>query len=81
MLIQPIIDSEPNLLQEQQFWVQDASAHLNILIEFATNLDHDAGHGVVGFGITGGFWGAGQGVDGPVGKTIQERAEVWYDRI
>lgn len=34
-----------------------------------------------GFGFTGEFWGAGQGVGGPVGDTAQERAEVWFDRV
>jgi hypothetical protein len=36
---------------------------------------------VLGFGVTGGFWGAGPGVDGPVGETVQERAEAWFERI
>ena len=37
--------------------------------------------GEVGFGATGGVWGAGPGVAGPVGETVKERAEVWFAKI
>ncbi|CAK5274082.1 unnamed protein product [Mycena citricolor] len=34
-----------------------------------------------GFAALGGFWGAGLGVPDPVGKTAQERAEVWFAKV
>ena len=34
----------------------------------------------LGFGLTGGLWGAGAGVPSPSGTTPQERAEVWFTR-
>lgn len=37
---------------------------------------------VEGFAFTGGAWGQGAGVrSAPKGKTIRERAEVWFDRL
>lgn len=33
-----------------------------------------------GFGISG-LWGAGAGVPDPEGKTVRERAEVWFDKV
>lgn len=34
----------------------------------------------IGFGFTG-TWGAGAGVPSPQGKTVRERAEVWFDKV
>lgn len=35
----------------------------------------------IGFGVTGGAWGAGDGVGDPQGNTVRERAEIWFDKI
>jgi len=78
LLSLPIIDSGSIEPQAQQYWVHDASAGDNFAIEFALDPDDNK---VAGFGFTGGFWGAGPGVGGPVGETVRERAEVWYERI
>ncbi|KAJ3818843.1 beta-lactamase/transpeptidase-like protein [Lentinula raphanica] len=51
--------------------------------------EHEYGHGnghgfggeVAGFGFTGGLWGAGEGVEGPQGESVRERAEVWFERM
>jgi hypothetical protein len=45
-------------------------------IEFATGKDGN----IEGFGLRG-IWGAGDGVNSPTGKTVRERAEVWFDRV
>lgn len=57
-------------------------------VEFSTGLGRDGtgtgtGTGTVeGFAFTGGAWGQGPGVRSkPKGKTIKERAEVWFDRL
>ncbi|KAH8826433.1 beta-lactamase/transpeptidase-like protein [Flagelloscypha sp. PMI_526] len=36
---------------------------------------------VDGFGITGGFWDAGEGVVDPQGSSVRERSEVWFDKV
>ena len=35
---------------------------------------------IEGFGFRG-IWGAGYGIESPTGKTVRERAEVWFDRV
>jgi hypothetical protein len=35
---------------------------------------------LTGVGFTG-IWGSGAGIDGPKGKTVRERAEVWFNRV
>ncbi|KAJ8081127.1 hypothetical protein PM082_017969 [Marasmius tenuissimus] len=35
----------------------------------------------VGLGFTGGFWGAGAGVAEPQGATLEERSEVWFEKV
>ena len=45
-------------------------------VEFATGKDGN----IEGFGLRG-IWGAGDGVESPTGKTVRERAEVWFDRV
>jgi hypothetical protein len=37
--------------------------------------------GEIGFGINGGFWGAGAGVANPGGDNVKEKAEVWFDKF
>jgi hypothetical protein len=37
-------------------------------------------NGRTGFGITG-AWGAGEDVPSPEGKTVRERAEVFFERV
>ena len=46
------------------------------MVEFAIGKDGN----IEGFGFKG-IWGAGYGVKSPTGKTVKERAEVWFDRI
>ncbi|KAJ3933342.1 MAG: beta-lactamase/transpeptidase-like protein [Lentinula lateritia] len=80
----PIISSDSARMgesQEQRYWAYDATDNAPITIEFAPNSDVVSSDGVSGFGVTGGFWGAGEGVEGPVGENAQERAEVWFDRV
>jgi hypothetical protein len=36
---------------------------------------------VAGFGISGGFWGAGDSVGEPKGNTVEARSEVWFDAL
>lgn len=36
---------------------------------------------VEGFAFTGGAWGQGAGVPSPKGRTVKERAEVWFERL
>ena len=64
-------------MQGQKYWAQDASGRVPFTVEFAFDEDGT----VSGFGVTGGFWGAGAGVEGPTGDTVQERAEVWFERL
>ncbi|KAF8884172.1 beta-lactamase/transpeptidase-like protein [Infundibulicybe gibba] len=40
----------------------------------------DSPAGRVGLGVTG-VWGAGDGVPSPLGNTVHERAEVWFDGV
>ncbi|KAJ3851196.1 beta-lactamase/transpeptidase-like protein [Lentinula lateritia] len=80
----PIISSDSARMwdsQAQRYWAYDATDNAPITIEFALNSDVVSSDGMSGFGVTGGFWGAGEGVEGPVGKNTQERAEVWFDRV
>ncbi|KAJ8081130.1 hypothetical protein PM082_017972 [Marasmius tenuissimus] len=35
----------------------------------------------VGLGFSGGFWGAGAGAPEPRGTTLEERSEVWFEKI
>ncbi len=39
------------------------------------------GEDETGFGMTGGIWGAGPGVDPPNGDTVRERAEVLVQEV
>ncbi|KAJ6600441.1 hypothetical protein DFH09DRAFT_901426, partial [Mycena vulgaris] len=63
------------------YWAYDAGLGGNVA-EFAI----EAGR-VVGFGMRGGIWVAGERGDGdpfegePQGETVEERSEVWYDAI
>lgn len=64
-----------------------SQASLTELGEFGVG-EYGSGDAVVaefdggGFGVTGGFWGAGEGVADPqAGKTVRERSEVWFERV
>ncbi|KAJ7243609.1 beta-lactamase/transpeptidase-like protein [Mycena haematopus] len=57
---------------DKPYWVQSDS-HPNFMAEFSFD-------GKAGVGIRG-FWGAGSGVESPSGESIQERAEVWFEKI
>ncbi|KAE9393924.1 beta-lactamase/transpeptidase-like protein [Gymnopus androsaceus JB14] len=77
----PLVDSESfrlNGAEIAKYWVYPPSPDTSIVIEFTQSSDENT---IVGFGFTGDFWGAGAGVEAPVGQTVKERAEVWYDRI
>ncbi|KIK64017.1 hypothetical protein GYMLUDRAFT_40239 [Collybiopsis luxurians FD-317 M1] len=73
----PILEPSKTSMQEQRYWARDSTGHAPITIEFAFNKNGT----VSGFGVTGDFWGAGAGVEGPTGDTVEERAEVWFDRF
>ncbi|KAJ3740199.1 beta-lactamase/transpeptidase-like protein [Lentinula detonsa] len=81
----PIIDTSKSVQtktkEKQQYWVHDAMDGAPSTVEFAIGQLDDIQGGVTGFGVTGGFWGAGEGVEGPEGETVQQRAEVWFDRV
>ncbi|KAK0470763.1 hypothetical protein IW261DRAFT_1345236 [Armillaria novae-zelandiae] len=57
------------------FWVHQEGRDELITAEFVIGEDE------TGFGVTGGIWGAGPGVDPPNGDTVQERAEVWFKKL
>lgn len=42
------------------------------------DIDED---GNIGFGLRGGFWGAGNEVKSPLGKTVKERSEAWFYKV
>ncbi|KAF5391209.1 hypothetical protein D9757_003078 [Collybiopsis confluens] len=63
--------------EKQEYWAKIATENSLITAEFAFNDEGD----VVGFGVAGGLWGAGPGVEGPTGDTVQDRAEIWFDRF
>ncbi|KAK1235670.1 hypothetical protein PQX77_001090 [Marasmius sp. AFHP31] len=58
---------------DQPFWIYPDTAPS--LAEFGLSGD------TVGLGFTGGFWGAGAGVAEPQGATLEERSEVWFQKI
>ncbi|KAJ6630159.1 hypothetical protein B0H10DRAFT_1758968, partial [Mycena sp. CBHHK59/15] len=47
----------------------------------STNVEFGFSDTGSGFGLVGGVWGAGAGVPDPQGKTVEERAEVWFAAI
>lgn len=57
------------------FWVHQEGRDELIAAEFVIGEDES------GFGVTGGVWGAGPGVDPPNGDTVRERAEVWFKKL
>ncbi|KAJ3731302.1 hypothetical protein DFJ43DRAFT_1079564 [Lentinula guzmanii] len=81
----PIIDASKSVQtktkEKQRYWVYDAMDGAPSTVEFAFGQLDDIQGGVTGFGVTGGFWGAAEGVEGPEGETVQQRAEVWFDRV
>ncbi|ESK87216.1 beta-lactamase [Moniliophthora roreri MCA 2997] len=71
------LDSRPTDDESDPYWTGTIQATGDELTaEFVVDAD-----GIVGFGITGGIWGAGEGVHGPVGNSVQERAEVWFNKV
>ncbi|KIK54979.1 hypothetical protein GYMLUDRAFT_99753 [Collybiopsis luxurians FD-317 M1] len=77
--LQILNPSENSMQMEgQKYWAysDDETRDNPITAEFAFDTDDRR---VIGFGITGNFWGAGAGVKDPVGESIQERAEVWFN--
>ncbi|KAE9389843.1 hypothetical protein BT96DRAFT_946568 [Gymnopus androsaceus JB14] len=61
---------------KQPYWARKVTGESPITAEFVYDSER-----VVGFGITGGFWGpVGMEVEDPKGKTVKERAKVWYSR-
>ncbi|KAE9393637.1 beta-lactamase/transpeptidase-like protein [Gymnopus androsaceus JB14] len=74
----PIITSNSTQSQAQRYWTYDASVGSNFTIGFAVD---SAGNGVTGFGVMGGFWIAGPGVEGPVGKESRSLCEDFLPRL
>jgi len=64
-----LLSSFPAGNATEPFWTSDGTGGVLATAQF------DAG----GVGLVG-IWGAGDGVPEPVGKTVRERAEVWFDR-
>ncbi|TFK69248.1 beta-lactamase/transpeptidase-like protein [Pluteus cervinus] len=60
------------------FWVYglDSSEAESIIVEFSPASEPGRG-----FGLRGGFWGAGEGADTPSGDMLRERSEVYFDRV
>ncbi|KAG7440325.1 beta-lactamase/transpeptidase-like protein [Guyanagaster necrorhizus] len=64
-----------SIATDDGFWVNQEARDELITAEFVIEEDG------VGFGLTGGIWGAGPGVDPPKGDTVRERAEVWFWKV
>ncbi|THU84499.1 beta-lactamase/transpeptidase-like protein [Dendrothele bispora CBS 962.96] len=69
------LDSRPTLDPIDPYWTYNFSEGEIPTAEFASDTEG------LGFGITGGFWGAGAGVEDPVGDGVLERAEVWFEKV
>ncbi|KAK7058457.1 hypothetical protein VNI00_002091 [Paramarasmius palmivorus] len=70
-------ESQPTDDDSDPCWTVKPTAVDGIITaEFAVDDD-----GNVGFGVTGGIWGAGPGVEGPGGDNAQQRAEVWFENV
>ncbi|TRM62338.1 beta-lactamase/transpeptidase-like protein [Schizophyllum amplum] len=72
-----ILQSTPTNAASQPYWVDqsEATASRSGYAQFVVD------DGAVSFGLTGGFWGAGAGVDSPQGEGIRGKAEIWFDRL
>ncbi len=57
---------------DKPYWVQ-SNTHPDFVAEFSFE-------GKPGLGIRG-FWGAGDGVSGPRGDSVKDRAEVWFEKV
>lgn len=64
-----------SIATDDGFWVNRQARDEVITAEFVIGEDE------TGFGLTGGIWGAGPGVDPPNGDTVRERAEVWFKKL
>ncbi|GLB41335.1 putative beta-lactamase [Lyophyllum shimeji] len=64
-----LLSSFPTGNASEPFWTSDGTGSVMATAQF------DAG----GVGLAG-IWGAGDGVPEPIGMTVRERAEVWFDR-
>ncbi|TRM58472.1 beta-lactamase/transpeptidase-like protein [Schizophyllum amplum] len=72
-----VLKSVPTGNASEPFWVAGTDDDPDLSnAEFA----FDEAGGALGFGLTGGIWGAGAGVPSPKGDTPQARAEVWFTR-
>ncbi|TRM58482.1 beta-lactamase/transpeptidase-like protein [Schizophyllum amplum] len=72
-----MLKSAPTGNASEPFWVAGTDDDPDLAnAEFA----FDEAGGALGFGLTGGIWGAGAGVPSPQGDTPQARAEVWFTR-
>ncbi|KAK0186864.1 hypothetical protein F5146DRAFT_935962, partial [Armillaria mellea] len=69
------LDSIVSSATDNGFWVNQEGKDELITAEFVIGEDE------TGFGLTGGIWGAGPGVDPPNGDTVRERAEVWFKKL
>ncbi|KAF5365308.1 hypothetical protein D9758_005451 [Tetrapyrgos nigripes] len=69
------LDSRPTHDPSEPYWTHTETEPI-ITAEFSSDEN-----GELGFGLTGGFWGAGPGVESPVGESAKERAEVWFTKV
>ncbi|KAJ6469451.1 beta-lactamase/transpeptidase-like protein [Mycena sanguinolenta] len=67
--------AEPTGNASRPFWAYDPGLD-GTVAEFALTNDT-----ISGFGLSGGFWGAGPTVGEPQGSTIEDRSEVWFDAL
>ncbi|KAL1678405.1 beta-lactamase/transpeptidase-like protein [Schizophyllum commune] len=73
-----ILDSVPTGNASEPYWVGGTDEDPDLAnAEFSFDVLGQP----LGFGLSGGLWGAGAGVPSPSGSTPQERAEAWFTRL
>ncbi|KAF9269748.1 hypothetical protein L218DRAFT_851182, partial [Marasmius fiardii PR-910] len=71
-----ILESRPTDIETEPYWIGEPWWDSIITAEFVTTRG-----GTRGFGVFGGFWGAGPRVENAVEGNSRETAEVYFDRI
>ncbi|KAJ7059265.1 beta-lactamase/transpeptidase-like protein [Mycena amicta] len=68
------LNSKPTGNSSQPFWVAEQAAPGMLQAEWA----YDGG--ALGVAMRG-VWGAGEGVKSPVGESVKDRAEIWFEKL
>ncbi|KAK7018013.1 hypothetical protein VNI00_018439 [Paramarasmius palmivorus] len=68
------LESQPTNDTSKPYWTYNFE-------EVASAAEFAVEDGKIGFGMIGGFWSAGPGVEDPVGGSAMERSEVWFEKI